>query len=202
MNLSIPPALHHIFSPEDLKATLESLDSLSNTCSHYGPGGDIAIGSDFDKELRQQFISYLVIGDALASAKTTADAINLALDSIMSLTELRTREAFEDDDATTMPFPISGMSLPKMGKSTEGVIRATVDSYDIVRGMKELHNQASFFVNKLNNMKDAWLQRSIMLRSLVERELQTFMSGSTMSSSEAITAELGRRRMAEERKKS
>ena len=157
------------------------------------------IGADYDKELRQQYSGYLVIGDALASAKTASDAVKLALDSITSVAELHTRQAYEDDDVPTMPFPIMNVILSKMGKSTEGVIRSTVDSYDIIRNMKEFKNQADFLVNKLNNLKDAWLQRSIMLRTLVERELQHVMNSGTISSTEAILAAKGREAMARER---
>jgi len=198
----IPASFQNVFSQNDAQLAVASFDILQVTCTHYGPNGDIAIGSDYDKELRRQVTSYLVIGDALASAKTTADGIKLALDSMISIAELRTREAYEDDEITSMPFPITGTPFAKMGKATEGVIRATVDSYDVIRGMKDLSNQAAFFVNKLSNLKDAWLQRSIMLRTLVEHEMQGIMNTGTISSTEGILAEKGRKAMAEARTKS
>lgn len=202
--INIPPSLHQIFSPSDYQAALETFDLCATTAKQYGPGAgtEIAIGTDFDKELRRQFTSYLTIGDALSIAKTVADGIKLGLDSIMSLAELRTREAYEDDEVSSMPFPISGAPFTKMGKSTEGVIKSTVDSYDVVRELKALYNQANHHVSKLSNLKDAWLQRSIMLRTLVEHEMQSIMNTGTMGSTESILAERGRKKMAEERNKS
>lgn len=171
MTIAIPKILMHIISDEDVVKLLAMTNNLKENYDTYKQKLELSADNITD-ELTHQAQFYSDVTQMISIASSINDTILYAVDGIKSMAEMLTRQAYEDDDISMLPFTINKINMPKLAKATEGVIKSAVESYDIVVEFNKISVSTRQVLQLFQGLERSWSQRSMNLCKLADFRLK------------------------------
>lgn len=135
--------------------------------------------SKLSAEIADQPTQYFTVFEKANELRSNVDSLKTALDQLLSEIDLQTREELLDEGV----------------KITEGLVSSHVTIDPKVKKAKKALEDAQRDYNQWIALKEAFLQRSIMLRSLAELEIAQMRSTDTVWNAREAMAETRKERM-------